>query len=35
VREAAELIGVDFIDHLIVSEHSHYSFRETDDWLGS
>jgi len=32
LRQAAELIGVPLLDHLIVTETAHYSFRSAEGW---
>lgn len=32
VRSAAELLGIQVLDHIIVTRAAHFSFREEDDW---
>jgi DNA repair protein RadC len=35
VQSAAELLGVQLLDHLILTRAAHYSFRESDGWADS
>jgi DNA repair protein RadC len=32
LREAGELLGLPLLDHLIVTDAEHYSFREQGGW---
>jgi DNA repair protein RadC len=32
LREACSLVGISLLDHLIVSTHDHYSFRQHEGW---
>jgi DNA repair protein RadC len=32
MREAAELVGLPLLDHLIVTDNAYYSFREAEGW---
>jgi DNA repair protein RadC len=32
VREATELVGLPLLDHLIVTDTGHHSFREAEGW---
>lgn len=32
LRQAADLVGVAFVDHLVLSRTGHYSFREAEGW---
>jgi DNA repair protein RadC len=34
LRDAARLVGLPLLDHLIVTERSHHSFREAEAWEG-
>ena len=34
LREAGELLGLPLLDHLIVTDAAHYSFRDTGGWDG-
>ena len=33
LREAGDLLGLPLLDHLIVTDSAHYSFRDTQGWL--
>ncbi len=33
LREAGDLLGLPPLDHLIVTDSAHYSFRDTEGWL--
>jgi len=35
LREAAEVVGVSLLDHLILARYGHYSFREAEGWEGA
>jgi DNA repair protein RadC len=32
IREACSLVGIPLLDHVIVTDAAHYSFRETEGW---
>jgi len=32
LRDACNLVGIPLLDHVIVTDTAHYSFRETEGW---
>lgn len=32
LREATQLVGLPLLDHIIVTDSDHYSFRESEGW---